>query len=149
MEKEFVIRMEQIADMQFKTTFDKENFPELLFDEPPSVPGGKGEYPNASRVIAAAVANCLSASMQFCMIKSHVEVHGMETVVKATIDRNDAGYWRIKKLDVDMTVKNRDMDENTIKKFERCKERFFNYCIVSASIKEGIEINVNPKLVKE
>ena len=142
----FKIIVERIEGMQFKATFDKEQFPEIMFDEPPNVPGGKDQYPNASRYLASAVANCLSASLTFCLEKSRVPVEGLRTEITGTISRNEQGYWRVKKFDVDIKVRFKEVTDEVKKKFERCKNIFFNYCVVSASIKEGIEINVSPSI---
>jgi len=145
MNREFKVTMESVEgkQMQFLTTFDQEHFPKLLFDEPESVPGGENEFPNASRVLAASMANCLSASMMFCLIKSRVPADKIKTEAVGTITRNDEGFWRVGKVDVKLHVKYGELDDKIRKKFEFCKDRFFNFCIVSASIKEGIEINVD------
>lgn len=145
----FTVTLERLSGMQFKTTFDFDHFPELMFDEPENVPTGKNEYPNASRILAAAVGNCLSASLTFCLEKRKVPLDNLTTVVKGTLGRSEEGYWRIQKLDVEMHIKYDELTESVEKSFERCKNLFFNYCIVSASIKEGIEINVNPILDKK
>ncbi|MCY3409996.1 MAG: OsmC family protein [Candidatus Heimdallarchaeota archaeon] len=142
----FKVKLERIDGMQFKTTFDFEHFPELMFDEPETVPTGRNEYPNASRILAASVGNCLSASLSFCLEKSRVPLDGLVTEVTGEIARADSGFWRVKKIDVDIKAKYNELDDVTRKKFNRCKEMFFNYCIVSASIKDGIEINVNTEL---
>ena len=145
MDRQFKVSMELVegTQMQFLTTFDKEHFPKLMFDEPESVPGGQDEFPNASRVLAASMANCLSASMMFCLIKSRMPADQIKTEAVGTISRNEKGFWRVSKVDVKLHVKYGEIDDKIRKKFEFCKERFFDYCIVSASIKEGIEINVD------
>ncbi|MHA2294277.1 MAG: OsmC family protein [Candidatus Hodarchaeales archaeon] len=141
MEEEFTIRMEKTGPMQFTTTFDK-NYPKLKFDEPPEA-GGADEFPNARRVLTAAVANCLSASFTFCLTKSRIPIKNIETRCTTTTARNKDGYWRIKKINVTIfPVWDPDADE---KKKKRCIELFRNYCIVSSSVENGIELNVDVK----
>ena len=56
---QFSITMDQIEDYHFRVTFDKDQYPDLLTDEP--APIGRDSAPNASRLLAAAVGNCLCA----------------------------------------------------------------------------------------
>lgn len=142
MDKTFTINMRKTGPMEFTTTFDKE-FPELLFDEP-SDSGGEDKYPNASRILTAAVANCLSASFTFCTAKSKIPVKTMETRTTCKIARNEEGYLRIKQLDVTMSPR---WDTNaTMEKKTRCVKIFKNYCVVSGSVSQGIPINVEVQL---
>lgn len=145
----FTITMKRISGMQFQATFDKEQFEDLMLDEPESVPGGKDEYPNASRILAVAITNCLSASLTFCLEKSHAPLDDLEASTTVEIDRNEEGLWRVKNVDVDLKAGFDKLDESTMKRFEKCKDRFFKYCIVSASIKDGIDINVNTTAVQK
>jgi organic hydroperoxide reductase OsmC/OhrA len=90
-------------------------------------------------VLAAAIGNCLCASLLFCLRKSHVETSDIKAAVTATWVRNDSGRWRIKEIDVEIMPM---ILEKYSKQLERCIEIFEQFCVVSQSIKEGIEINV-------
>jgi uncharacterized OsmC-like protein len=143
MTKSFTIQMKKTGEMQFTTTFDK-NFPELFFDEPESVTGGLDQYPNASRVLTAAVANCLSASFTFCTSKMRIPVKELDTTATCTIDRNKEGYSRIKNISVEIhPIFESEAEE---KKQKRCVGIFRNYCVVSKSVEEGIDISVDIKI---
>jgi len=50
---------------RFPVNFEQEGIPDLLMDEPE--PLGDGTGPNAARVLAAAIRNCLSASALYCL----------------------------------------------------------------------------------
>ena len=64
--QQFSFTLEQQEDFAFLIRFDQD-IPPLLSDEPP--PLGKDAGPNPSRLLAASVANCLSASLLFALRK--------------------------------------------------------------------------------
>ena len=61
----FTFTLEQQDDYAFLIRFDTPGAAPLLSDEPE--PLGRGTGPNPSRLLAAAVANCLSASLLFAL----------------------------------------------------------------------------------
>ena len=129
-----------IDDLKFKAKFDLPNVDELIMDEPVEI-GGHGKGPNAERLISAAVGDCLCASLLFCLKKSGVAMKGMNAIVNATVERNDEDLLRLRKVDVKIQpIVNEYKDINRIK---RCQNIFEKYCIVTASLKKGIEINVD------
>ena len=101
-ESQLTVSMEQVEDFEFKVKFDWDNVAELTMDEPEPIGTRRG--PNASRVLAAAVGNCLTASLLFCLQKSRVELKGMNTTVKGTLARNEKKRLRIGGFDVSITV---------------------------------------------
>jgi len=127
---------------RFAVQFDDEAKTLMYMDEPP--PLGKGNGPNASRVLAASVANCLSASLLFCLSKVHVEVSEIVTKARPISARNEQGYWRIKEIFVDINVKVKG-EEAGIK---RCLDIFENYCVVTGSVRKGIDVHVNVNVEK-
>lgn len=136
-EKEFTLTLTLGEGMQFDTRFDGEKMPNLMFDEPP--PAGEDEGPNAARVLGAAVGNCLSASLLFCLRKARVNVDGMRTEVQGTIARNESGRFRVEKLAVRVVTEIPPEDQSRV---DRCLKVFEDFCIVSASVRQGIEIDV-------
>ena len=69
-ERGFELTMELQQGMQFLVDFGGPELPPLLMDEPDPV--GENEGPNATRLLAAAVGNCLSASALFCLSLIHI-----------------------------------------------------------------------------
>ncbi len=59
------VTLTQISDYSFNISFDETDIPNLVTDEP--APLGAGAGPNPSRMLLAAIANCLSASPLFAM----------------------------------------------------------------------------------
>ena len=59
-EQTFTLNLEHVQDYEFRLKFDWPDVPDLKLDEPAPLGANKG--PNAARLLAASVANCLSAS---------------------------------------------------------------------------------------
>ncbi len=123
--------------MEFAVEFPGEALAPLTVDEPPPV--GRGAGPNPARLLAAAVGHCLSASLLFCLEKSRVRVAELRTTVRGRLARNERGRWRIAALAVqlDPTIAEPDRE-----RAERCLELFEDFCIVTASVRQGVEISV-------
>ncbi|MFX0019003.1 MAG: OsmC family protein [Promethearchaeota archaeon] len=97
--------------------------------------------PNPSRLLALAVLGCLSASFIFCLKKREFNLDDLKAEAEVTIARNEKGFWRVKKIDVDINAK---IDDPTMKKrADQCKKMFEQYCIVTQAVREGIEVEVN------
>ncbi|MEJ2621470.1 MAG: OsmC family protein [Candidatus Thiodiazotropha sp.] len=133
----FTIHLEQQEDYAFRVKFDLKKAEDLIMDEPP--PLGERNGPNASRLLAAAAANCLSASLMFCMAKEDVPANEVTTEVTCTMVRNDKKRLRVGRLDVKITAGNELLNS---KKSDRCLALFEDFCVVTASIREGIPVGV-------
>ncbi|NQT08592.1 OsmC family protein [Candidatus Bathyarchaeota archaeon] len=136
-ERGFHVSVAREEDFVFKVDFGLDGVGDLIMDEPEPLGGEAG--PNASKVLAAAVGNCLCASLMFCLQRSRVEVRGVEASVSGVLARNEGMRWRIKEMSVEVTP---DVDDEHRKQLERCVEIFEDFCIVSSSVRQGIPINV-------
>ena len=143
-EQGFTIEMEQTEDYAFRVRFDREQFAPLLMDEPP--PLGKESGPNASRVLAAAIGNCLSASLLFCARKGRVEIGPIQTKVTVRTSRNERGRWRIAGVRVEIDPRLTDAEKQ---KALRCLDLFEDYCVVTQSVRQGIPVEVSVKGLEE
>ena len=121
-------------DYQFNVQFDLAGVPDLQLDEP--APLGKGAGPNASRLLAAAVANCLSASLLFCLGKFKQDPQGLTAHVKGKMVRNEQGRLRVGGIAVDIRL------EQTVDRLEHCAAQFEEFCVVTDSVRNGIPVNV-------
>jgi uncharacterized OsmC-like protein len=139
-ERGFQVSVAREEDFVFKVDFGLDGVGDLVMDEPDPLGGETG--PNASKVLAAAIGNCLCASLLFCLQRSRVEVEGVEASVSGVLVRNEEGRWRIKEMNVEVTP---EVDEGNAKQLERCVEIFEEFCIVSSSVRQGIPINVTVK----
>jgi organic hydroperoxide reductase OsmC/OhrA len=138
-EGRFTIHLEQLEGYQFKVAFDLPRAADLLMDEPP--PLGEREGPNASRLVAAAAANCLSASLLFCLTKTLEEMPSGAIKAAATcrLVRDEKKRLRVGGLEVELTI-NDELERSA--RLQRCMGLFEDFCVVSASIRQGIPIQV-------
>jgi organic hydroperoxide reductase OsmC/OhrA len=133
----FTLSLEQLEDYEFRVKFDWPDVPELVLDEP--APLGRSGGPNAARLIAAAVANCLSSSLLFCMRKFKQAPGRLRAEVTGALARNDRGRLRLGRFDV--TIRLAD-DAGEIKHFDRCLQQFEDFCVVTESVRTGIPVDV-------
>ncbi len=134
----FGVTVTLLDGFAFKVEFDdQEEVAPLVTDEPS--PLGENRGPAPSRLLAAAVANCLASSLLHCLRKSRASVDSLEARVEATISRNAARRLRIERLNVllDPRVSWDDRD-----KLARCADLFQDYCIVTESVRNGIDVSV-------
>jgi organic hydroperoxide reductase OsmC/OhrA len=137
----FVTHLNRVRDYQFKVKFDLPGIPELLVDE--SEPLGKNAGPNPSRLLSAAVGDCLSSSLVFCLSKGRIAVNDLKTSVETVVQRNEKGRWRIAALKVKLHPVIREED---VPRSKRCLELFEDFCVVTESVRNGIDVNVDVEM---
>lgn len=133
----FKLELEQQNDFEFRVKFDWPQVDDLLLDEPAPLGGSAG--PNAARLIGAAVANCLSSSLLFCMRKFKQTPGTLRAEVTGELTRNAQGRLRIGRYDV--TIRLAD-EAGAIKHFDRCLAQFEDFCVVTESVRHGIAVGV-------
>ena len=131
---EFTLQQTRQKDYQFSVQFDLAGVPNLQLDEPP--PLGTGSGPNASRLVAAAVANCLSASLLFCLGKFKQDPQGVTAHVTGKMARNEQGRLRIGGLAVEIRL------GQAVERLAHCAEQFEDFCVVTDSVRKGIPVSV-------
>jgi organic hydroperoxide reductase OsmC/OhrA len=136
-ERRFIISIDHLSDMQFKVGFDWDGVPELMMDEP--TPLGDQAGPNASRLVAAAAGNCLSASLLFCLQKAKIEPAAVHTQVIGTVGRNDKGRLRLRRLEVKIEL---DGVEGDPSRLRRCLTLFEDFCVVTEALRTGFPVEV-------
>lgn len=131
---EFSLNLTRQKDYLFNVQFDLAGVPDLQLDEP--APLGAGEGPNASRLIAAAVANCLSASLLFCLGKFKQDPGNVTAKVTGEMVRNERGRIRIGGLRVNIRL------DRSVERLEHCLKQFEDFCVVTESVRSGIPVSV-------
>lgn len=134
---EFTISIDQVRDYEFRVQFDK-GYPPVLMDEPP--PLGRDAGPSASRMLAAAVGSCLSASLLFCARKAHVDPGAIHTDVKVSIVRTANKRLRVGAVEVTIDP---HIAEADLERARRCRELFEDFCTVTESVRKGIDVRVS------
>ncbi len=137
MSEHFAVSLAQWEKFQFLIDFNQDGVADLLTDE--EEPLGDGKGPNPARLLAAAIGNCLASSLLFCLKKAHVETQGVSCVVEGDMERNEQGRLRIRQLRVKVEPKLGAADAERI---GRCRDVFEDFCIITQSVREGIEVKV-------
>lgn len=134
---EFTLHIDQVDGFEFRVRFDKDAHPELRMDEP--APLGRDSAPNPARILAAAIGDCLSASLIFCLRRRGVAVTGLRSEVKVGLVRNEHKRLRIGRVDV--VIHPRDpIPEEAL---TECLKTFEDFCVVTQSVREGLDVSVN------
>lgn len=131
------IQLRQQADYRFEVHFEGTEVDPLFTDEPPPLGGGTG--PNPARLLGAAVANCLSASLLFALRKFGNEPGHMETDCTLAPERNAQGRWRIQHIEVEIRL---GVPWASLKHAGRALAQFEDFCIVTQSVRAGIDVRV-------
>lgn len=131
------ISLEQEEDYAFKIRFEDTDLPEWLTDEPPPLGGGRG--PNPSRMLLAAVANCLAASLLFALRKFKNQPGRLHAEISSQMARNEAGRWRLPRAKVVLRLAD---GADALSQIERVLAQFEEFCVVTQSVREGIAVDV-------
>ncbi len=134
-DNQLTVTLEQIGGFEFLVKFDEGT--ELLMDEPK--PLGEGKGPSASKVLSAAIGNCLSASLLFCLQKARVDTRRIKTTVITTVKRNENKRVRVGPVHVQINI---DLDKGPRPKINQCIKLFQDFCVVTASIRRGVDVSV-------
>jgi uncharacterized OsmC-like protein len=133
----FSVSIDRVEGFRFDVTCDQAGWAPLRVDEPP--PLGAGTGPNPTRLLGAAIGNCLAASLLFCLQKSRVPVKGLRATVEGEVVRNEAGRLRLGKVKV---VLHPTLDGVPADRMGRCLDLFEDFCVVTQSVRDGIDVDV-------
>ena len=138
--RQFKISVDQIDGYEFHVKFDKELHQPISMDE--AAPLGKDSAPDAARMLAAAVGNCLSASLLFASKKQGLILTGVQTEVTVDIVKNVNRRLRIGKISVVIDPGLKPVD---LEKARAAAAVFEDFCTVTASIRQGIPVEATIK----
>lgn len=130
----FVVNLKLLEHYKFEVDFGE--FGQIITDE--HEPVGHGEGPGPSQLLAAAVANCLAASLMFAIRKYKGDPGQVTAKVQGDMDRID-GRLRITAMQVELNL---GQAAAQIDKLDRVLEQFENFCVVTQSVRNGIHVDV-------
>lgn len=106
-------------------------------DEPPPI--GEGTGPSPQQLLAAAVANCLSASLLFAVGKFREDPGRLTATATCDIGRNENNRLRVTAIKVAITL---GVAPDTLPHLDRALAQFEDFCTVSQSVRAGIPFTV-------
>ncbi|MET0083094.1 MAG: OsmC family protein [Sedimenticola sp.] len=137
-EGQFTIEMQHLQGYEFRVNFGLESMGEIIMDEPE--PLGEGKGPNPSRALAAAAANCLSASLLYCVSKNEPPAGSIKATATCTLARNEKKRLRIGGMQIQLQV---DGELEQAVRMKRCLDLYEDFCVVTASLRDGFPIDVD------
>ena len=132
------LTVEQQQDYAFLVRFDETSLPDLTTDEP--APLGTDTGPNPSRLLVAAVANCLTASLLFALRKFKNQPGPLVTTATARMGRNEQGRLRVSHIQCDVQLSETAADHASM---ERILAQFENFCVVTESVRSGVDVTIS------
>ncbi|MBX7117000.1 MAG: OsmC family protein [Myxococcaceae bacterium] len=133
----FEVKLRHERGFRFRADFDGEQHPPLWFDEPP--PLGNDTAPNPARVLAAAIGDCLAASLRFSLQKAKVDLESLDARVHVELVRNAQRRLRIGRVRVQL---NPTVGAQHRAALEQALTLFEDFCIVTQSVRDGIAVEV-------
>ena len=137
MDHNIEVNLKQEKDYRFAIDFG-EGRPLVHGDESPPLGGGTG--PTPVQLLAAAVGNCLSDSLNFALAKFKQDAQGIATRVTASVGRNAEGRMRVTQMEVAVTL---GAPASSIQHLDRTLAQFEGFCTVAQSVGQGIPIEVS------
>lgn len=131
------VRLTQQQDYRFHNAFGTAQG-ELLSDLQP--PLGQGAGPDPEQLLAAAVANCLSASFLFALRKFKQQPEPLTTEVSVQVGRNAEKRSRVLGMAARIRL---GVPAAQLEHLQRVLETFEDFCTVTASVRAGIPVTVS------
>jgi len=130
------VQLRQEADYRFALQFAPE-VPVLLSDEPP--PLGQGAGPSPVQLLAAAVGNCLAASLVFALRKFKQSAGTIGAVAEATVGRNEQNRLRVQRIAVRLTL---GAPADSMQHLDHALAQFEDFCTVTQSVRAAFPVEV-------
>ena len=110
----------------------------MIADEP--APLGTDSGPSPQHLLAAAIANCLCASLTFACGKYHEDPGELTATVTCQTGRNEKNRLRVTGIEVSITL---GSAPELLAHLERALASFEDFCTVTQSVRQGIAVHVS------
>lgn len=134
------VLLAQEGDYAFRVEFEGTELAALLADEPAPLGGGLG--PDPPRLLLAAIANCMAGSLLFALRKFRNAPGPVTAEIVATPMRNAEGRLRIPQVFVELRLPEGNED---YRQLDRVLATFEDFCTVTQSVRQGIDVQVTVK----
>lgn len=134
---ELQVELQQEEGFRFEVRFGDEAWSPLHTDEPP--PLGQGTGPNPSRLLAAAVANCLAASLLFAMRKFKNDPAPLHATATLKLARNADNRLRVGRVAVELQL---GVPAAQLQQLDRILGQFEDFCVVTQSVRQAFPVDV-------
>ena len=115
-----------------------DNISNMVADEPP--PLGEGAGPSPERLLGAAIANCLCASLVFAINKFKGDPGRLSATATCETGRNENNRVRVTNVKVDIAL---GTNPDELPHLDRALSQFEEFCTVSQSVRAGIPLAVS------
>ena len=137
MEESSTIELVLQSDYRFEVDFGIPGVPRLVTDS--TAPVGQGSGPDSEKLLVAAVANCLSASLLFSLRKFNNEAVAMQTIASVQLVRNEHARLRMGSIHVEIQL---GVPAGALKHLDRAIAQFEDFCVVTQSVRAAIPVGV-------
>lgn len=137
MSDDLAIELRHQADYRFQVDFDHGRSPTLLTDLGP--PLGQAAGPDPEKLLASAVATCLSSSLLFALKKYGNEAPPIRTRATPELARNEQKRLRVARIAVELDL---GVPAASLKSLERTLATFEDFCVVTQSVRAAIPVDV-------
>ncbi len=136
-ERQTRVRLAQEDRYRFQVDLGRPEW-QLVVDEPPPI--GTDTGPNPSRLLATAVGHCLASSLQYCLERARISGTRVAATVDVEVRRNERGRLRVTGIRVELDLT--QVGEENRQAVARCLQLFEDFCVVTASVRQGIPVAV-------
>jgi uncharacterized OsmC-like protein len=126
----------QEQGFRFASSFG-DGMPLLYADEAP--PLGTGTGPTPVQLLAAAVGNCLAASLLFALRKFKQAPEPIRAQVEPVVGRNEQKRMRVQRLKVRLDL---GVPADRLQHLDHALAQFEDFCTVTASVRAAIPVDV-------